>query len=1529
MRWTKGLASGLGVLCVVVSGTAWGQLTEGVPDENVNVIGPTPPDPPPFTAPNTLYFPDQGIRQQNEPSCAFKPASPLEVICAFNDYRGASDPRVGDAWQGVAESHNGGYSWITRLAPGWKDYGLPDPALNQYALGMDFAADPTVVTAPGIMLLNFIAAERDDNGVGGIYVQRWHEVNNETGFNWQPEPESRLIDSGTAGRFIDKPFMLLNLQPPGSGTVAVSGTLEDGTLSSVQVPAGEVTVAYAVFVGSQQNGTKVLVSQSSDYGNTWSNPTKLTETLNLNQGVSLSAMGNKMIAVWRQVADSNNGHNIAFAISNNRGGSWGKAKILAQDFCPFDQPTSVASFRTTSFPVITNDGSDFQVFWAARNFAPEASDNSCLTGSARIVMSTSSTGNSWSAPVAIDPIDDGDPDASVDAFQFMPSASTALGRTQVIWYDTRYDKAVESAEFIVDSFDPGLNRYRLHTAAVRGMQIVNGAVPGASVQVSRYQVGYANVNPAAPGSEERVQLENNFLNMRLFANGQIPFVGDYIWSTAEPFRLDNNGDWIPNNAPIPGGLNETSFLAAWADNRNVRGNVWGDITNATPTPYSSTAAPLQSETDNTVPLPCVPGGGLTGTRAADVYSSLIEPGVVLASPAPIKQLGGIVPQRAYVLTLSNNTGSDVVYDLEITETPADPATRVSFSQFPIGGGPEPLVEIPVPLVANSTAVRTLYINSELQLPRVKVVVRQGPTLLDEVVINGNPLSPTVQDPNGNILGAEVYDPFIVTKVVASYTNPNLQNPNFENPNLENPNYENPNYENPNYENPNLQNPNYQNPNLENPNYENPNFENVTVQYPNLENPNLENSAFTDGTTDSYTDITWEVSNTANTTTGYDVAAFTSVDPEQLDGAQFIATRTYATPTVTSDCQVAPVAQNQVLFSILDPDLQNPNLQNPNYQNSAFTDGSVFMAPGETLHFTLRLPGTFVPPEDAEAFGDQFGFKIRAQPFNPDEVFDIDDPLGPVISGPGGGVSVEASGALTPVSFTVTAVDFLDGEVTPVCVPASGSDFPLGTTVVSCTATDSSDNVSTLEFPVTVEDTTAPDITSAPGNQTIEATSPAGATAVFDFQATDLVDPAPALSCDASSGAVFPIGATAVTCTATDASGNSAIATFTITVEDTAAPIITAAPPDATFEATGPAGATVSWIFDAVDVADPAPALSCAPPQGVFAIGVTPVLCTATDAYGNASSVAFQITVQDTTPPTFTGLPLADLSVPATLPTGAVVTFPLPAAEDLVDTDVEVSCEPASGSTFALGDTPVSCTATDDSGNTAVAGFTVSVVDATAPVISFAADPFVAYADSALGAIVDYSANITVEDVDPSPTLSCSPAAGSQFGFGLTPVSCTATDASGNVGSGSFDVSVRYLPLGGLDNNFPKAGVNTGSSVGLAWTYQAPDGSALGSGEIFPLILISGPLPGVNNCNNPVDPDPPGTPLVVEVEDPGDSRLRYQNPNWRFNWQTVDENGNDLTPGCYNIRIGAYARNPMMFPGEPPIQVDGPFIVKLK
>jgi HYR domain len=90
---------------------------------------------------------------------------------------------------------------------------------------------------------------------------------------------------------------------------------------------------------------------------------------------------------------------------------------------------------------------------------------------------------------------------------------------------------------------------------------------------------------------------------------------------------------------------------------------------------------------------------------------------------------------------------------------------------------------------------------------------------------------------------------------------------------------------------------------------------------------------------------------------------------------------------------------------------------------------------------------------------------------------------------------------------------------------------------------------------------------------------------------------------------------------------------------------------------------------------------------------------------------------DSTPPTLT-VP-ADLSVPATGPNGATVTFQA-SATDAVDGPVPVSCTPASGSLFAIGDTRVTCTAADSSGNSASAGFTVHVEGAAEQLADLAA-----------------------------------------------------------------------------------------------------------------------------------------------------------------------------------------------------------------
>jgi hypothetical protein len=87
-------------------------------------------------------------------------------------------------------------------------------------------------------------------------------------------------------------------------------------------------------------------------------------------------------------------------------------------------------------------------------------------------------------------------------------------------------------------------------------------------------------------------------------------------------------------------------------------------------------------------------------------------------------------------------------------------------------------------------------------------------------------------------------------------------------------------------------------------------------------------------------------------------------------------------------------------------------------------------------------------------------------------------------------------------------------------------------------------------------------------------------------------------------------------------------------------------------------------------------------------------------------LAFAIYVTpDTTPPVLS-LP-DDMSVEATAASGATVAF-VASATDAVDGPVPVTCEPASGRTFPLGTTTVTCSATDAAGNTATASFEVSV-----------------------------------------------------------------------------------------------------------------------------------------------------------------------------------------------------------------------------
>ncbi len=141
-----------------------------------------------------------------------------------------------------------------------------------------------------------------------------------------------------------------------------------------------------------------------------------------------------------------------------------------------------------------------------------------------------------------------------------------------------------------------------------------------------------------------------------------------------------------------------------------------------------------------------------------------------------------------------------------------------------------------------------------------------------------------------------------------------------------------------------------------------------------------------------------------------------------------------------------------------------------------------------------------------------------------------------------------------VNFAASAADAIAGDVPINCTPASGSLFPLGVTTVTCTATDAAGNTASGSFTVTVVDTTAPTLT-LPGNLTREATGPGGAVVTFSASAADAVSGAVPVNCAPASGSLFPLGVTTVTCTATDAAGNTASGSFTVTITPSGAPPI--------------------------------------------------------------------------------------------------------------------------------------------------------------------------------------------------------------------------------------------------------------------------------------------------------------------------------------------------------------------------------------
>ena len=147
----------------------------------------------------------------------------------------------------------------------------------------------------------------------------------------------------------------------------------------------------------------------------------------------------------------------------------------------------------------------------------------------------------------------------------------------------------------------------------------------------------------------------------------------------------------------------------------------------------------------------------------------------------------------------------------------------------------------------------------------------------------------------------------------------------------------------------------------------------------------------------------------------------------------------------------------------------------------------------------------------------------------------------------------------PVPAGVTASDTCDPAVTVMYSETNDVAAGSGTIVRTWTATDASGNSASAIQTITVVDITPPMLAGVPADETVPCDAiPAPA----EVTATDDCDPAVAVAFSEANGVADGVGTIVRTWTATDAGGNSAGATQTITVADTVAPTL-ACPADAT------------------------------------------------------------------------------------------------------------------------------------------------------------------------------------------------------------------------------------------------------------------------------------------------------------------------------------------------------------------------------
>jgi len=412
---------------------------------------------------------------------------------------------------------------------------------------------------------------------------------------------------------------------------------------------------------------------------------------------------------------------------------------------------------------------------------------------------------------------------------------------------------------------------------------------------------------------------------------------------------------------------------------------------------------------------------------------------------------------------------------------------------------------------------------------------------------------------------------------------------------------------------------------------------------------------------------------------------------------------------------------------------------------------------------------------------------------------VKDVTAPVLSGVPSNVSASCDN-VPAAATTVTATDNCDASPVVSFTETNTQDADINspahynyTITRRWTAADVNGNSSSQSQTITVTDLQSPVITSPSNITTINDAGVCGAAVSFAATATDNCSPV-TISYSKAPGSVFAVGTTTVTVTATDISGNTSSVYFTVTVNDTEKPTITAPGAWSVPNDAGQCGATIASIGTPT-TNDNCGVLSVTNdhPSHFYPVGTTIVTWTVTDIHGNVNDTTKQfVTVMDNELPTIS---VNNVSVGNDAGIcGANVMLAAPVTADNCGVASVVNDHPSTF--FATGTTAVHWTVTDNNGWTNTATQTVTVTDTEKPVVH--TQNVTVYLDAS------GNATVNVAQVNNNSTDNCgiSSYSLSKTNFncsnlGANTVTLTVTDASGNANTATATITVK-------DNTAPTA-----------------------------------------------------------------------------------------------------------------------------